>query len=150
MSTRKHVHEERFKAAPRELFELLVRPSAIRSWWSASRAIVVPQAGGAWAAAWGSDEDDPDYSTVARIAEFDPPRRLVLDDYRYRAKQGPLPFEASFVTTFEIEPDGDGARLRVTQDGFPAAAIADDFYAGCQTGWRATFDGIRRFLAENR
>jgi uncharacterized protein YndB with AHSA1/START domain/catechol 2,3-dioxygenase-like lactoylglutathione lyase family enzyme len=147
MTTRTHVHEEVFPAVPEAVFALLHTPSAIRAWWGAHRAIVLPQPGGVWAATWGASEDDPDYVTVARIAAFDPPRRLVLGDYRYRARSGPLPFDADFVTTFEVEPVPDGAVLRVSQAGFPAAAAADDFYAACQRGWRDTFAGIRRYLA---
>ena len=72
---------------------------------------------------------------------------MVLSDQRYVARSGPLPFEANFVTTFEVEPDGtNGARLRVTQDGFPVAPEADEFYANCEQGWHDTFAGIRKFL----
>ena len=102
MKTRKHIHEENFPISPEELFSLLVRPSAIRKWWSVSRAIVMPEIGGTWMAAWGEDEDDPDYVSVATIQDFDPPNRLVLGDFRYRAKTGPLPFEADFVTEFAV------------------------------------------------
>ncbi|MEM7263039.1 MAG: SRPBCC domain-containing protein [Planctomycetota bacterium] len=149
MTTRSHVHEESFTAAPAALFALLHTPSAIRDWWGAARAVVIAEFGGAWAAAWGESEDQPDYITVATIAEFDPPRRLVLSDYRYHNAAGPLPFEANFVTTFEVEPAESGATLRVTQSGFPAGPEADDFYQGCDAGWRATFEGIRR-VAEGR
>jgi len=146
MPTRSHVHEEIFPVSPAELFSILLTPSAIRSWWSASRAIVVPERGGIWAATWGDSENDPDYATAATIRELDPPRRVVLADYRYRAKGGPLPFRADFVTEFLVSEHPEGAALRVTQDGFPAASIADEFYAGCERGWRDTFAGIRRHL----
>lgn len=145
METRKHVLEESFEAAPERVFRLLVTPSDIRGWWSASRAIVLPERGGSFAATWGA-EDDPDYVTIATIRAFEPPARLVLADYRYRAKTGPLPFEADFVTEFLVIPEDRGARLRVTQDGFPCDARADAFYAGCERGWKDTFDGIRRHL----
>ncbi len=150
METRKHVHEEVFPATPERVFALLHTPSAIRRWWSAARAIVIPERGGLWTATWGDDEDDPDYVSSATIRAFDPPRRLVLGDYRYRAKTGPLPFEADFVTEFLVTPHEDGAMLRVTQDGFPAGPEADDFYAGCEKGWRDTFAGIREYLGEER
>lgn len=146
--TRAHVHEEVFAAPPERLFDLLVRPSAIRAWWSAARAIVMPEPGGLWAAAWGDDEDDPDYVTTATLRVFDPPRRIVLADYRYRAKGGGLPFDAEFITEFEVEPCEDGALLRVRQDGFPAGTEADAFLAACEKGWTDTFAGIRRYLAE--
>jgi uncharacterized protein YndB with AHSA1/START domain len=144
---RQHTHEEIFPVSAERLFALLHTPSAIRGWWGAARAIVVPEEGGLWAAAWGEDEDAPDYITVATLKVFDPPRRMTLGDYRYVSKDGPLPFEADFVTTFEVEAvERASARLRVIQDGFPDGAEADDFYAACETGWRDTFAGIRRFL----
>lgn len=147
MSLRRHVHEELLPCAPERLFALLHTPSAIRAWWGAARVIVLPERGGIWAATWGGSEDDPDYVTVATIGTFDPPRRLVLTDYHYRARSGPLPFDAAFVTEFLVTPHPDGAVLRVTQDGFPADPAADAFYAACQTGWRETFAGIRSYLA---
>ena len=147
MSIRRHVHEELLPAAPERLFALLHTPSAIRAWWGAAQVIVLPERGGIWAATWGGSEDDPDYVTAATIGAFEPPRRLVLTDYRYRARSGPLPFEAAFVTEFLVTPHAEGAVLRVTQDGFPAGPEADAFYAACGTGWRDTFSGIRRYLA---
>jgi uncharacterized protein YndB with AHSA1/START domain len=150
MPARKHVHEEILPASPEEVFALLYTPSAIRSWWSAARAIVLPEPGGTWAAAWGEVEDNPEYVTVATIKEFDPPRRLVLTDYRYWAQEGPLPFDADFVTEFAVSPHDQGAVLRVTQDGFPPGPEADDFLAACETGWRNTFAGIRRYLDAGR
>ena len=146
MTTRCHVHEEQFNTSPERLFAILHTPSAIREWWNVSRAIVLAQPGGIWAATWGDDEDNPDYITAAKIREFEPPRRMVLTDYRYLAKTGPLPFRANFVTEFVVVPQSDGAILRVTQDGFPAGPEADEFYRGCEIGWRNTFAGIRRFL----
>ena len=147
---RKHVHEEAFEASPEELFRLLHTPSAIRAWWGASRAIVHSVPGGIWAAVWGDDEDDPEYVTIARMTEFDPPRRLVFADYEYHARSGALPFEADFVTEFTVEPIETGASLRVVQNGFPDAAEADAFYADCGIGWRNTFAGIRRYLENTR
>jgi uncharacterized protein YndB with AHSA1/START domain len=150
MQTRKHIHEEVFAVSPVRLFALLYTPSAIRGWWGVARAVVLAETGGIWAATWGESEDDPDYITVATIREFEPPHRLVLSDYRYRAKSGPLPFKADFVTEFAVLPHPTGAVLRVTQDGFPVCSEAEDFYQGCVRGWRDTFAGIRRYLSENK
>lgn len=148
MKPRTHVHEESFPVPPEKLFALLHTPSAIRKWWGAARAVVVPEPGGGWAAAWGASEDAPDYVTMATIREFEPPRRLVLSDYRYRAKSGPLPFEAEFVTEFVVTPQPEGSLLRMSQDGFPAGPEGDGFHAACERGWRDTFAGIRRYLEQ--
>ena len=129
------------------MFDLLITPSAIRGWWGASRAIIIPKLGGTWAAAWG-DEDDPDYISTATLVEYDPPRRLAMKYGEYYAKTGSLPFQFSddAVTIFTVEPDTSGSILRVEQTGFPSDPIADEFYAACETGWENTFQGIRRFL----
>jgi len=147
MTSRSHRHAEEFAAATQAIFELLITPSSIRQWWSASAAIVMPQVGGTWAARWG-DEDMPDYLTSAEILEFSPPHRLVLGRYQYWARAGALPFEADFCTEFEVEALDAGSRLIVTQSGFPAGAVADEHFAACQKGWNDTFAGIRRFLSK--
>ncbi len=148
MPTRKHVHEIELPVPPERVFAILHTPSAIRAWWNAARAIVLAQEGGLWAAAWGENEDDPDYLTVATMQVFDPPRRILFTDYRYYAKSGPLPFHADFTTEFTVEARPHGSLLRVSQDGFPCEPIADEFYAGCEIGWRNTFESIQRFLTE--
>lgn len=142
---RSHIHEEPFRTTPERLFQLLHTPGDIRKWWGASQAIVIPEPGGLWAAIWG-DEDDPDYITAATMKVFEPPRRILFADYRYKAKSGPMPFQANFETEFLITPSAAGATLRVTQAGFPSESVADDFYAACQTGWKNTFAGIRNLV----
>lgn len=146
MDTRKHVHEESFTAGQEEVFELLHTPSAIRQWWGADRAIVLPESGGIWAAVWGGTEDDPDYVSVATIESFDPPRSMVLTDYRYHAREGKPPFEADFRVSFRVTKSDGGSTLHVEQDGFPTGPEADAFYRACATGWTETFAGIRAYL----
>lgn len=65
MQTRTHVHEEVFASSADRVFALLHTPSAIRQWWGAASAIVVPERGGLWAAAWGLNEDAPEFVTYA-------------------------------------------------------------------------------------
>ncbi|MGH9748558.1 MAG: VOC family protein [Candidatus Polarisedimenticolia bacterium] len=148
-ATRALVHAEAFPVGTERLFALLHTPSAIRAWWGVARAVVLAQPGGMWAAAWGGSEDDPEYVTAATIRTFDPPRRMVLTDYRYRARSGPLPFEADFATEFVVTADPQGAVLRVSQDGFPIGPEGEKFRAACARGWQDTFAGIRRFLSES-
>ncbi len=148
LATRSHAAEVTLPVPPEKVFQLLITPSAIRQWWQAARVIVLPKPGGTWAAAWGEDEDEPDYITVATIDEFDPPRRLTLTDYSYRAKSGPMPFQADFTTTFTVVSHEDGALLRVRQDGFPCDAVADEFYASCERGWHQTLKNIKKYCEE--
>ncbi len=147
MQTRSHTHKETFDVTSERLFDLLITPSAICEWWGASRVIVMPKLGGVWTAAWGA-EDEPDYISTATLVEYDPPQRLVMRYGEYYAKSGSLPFKFAedAVTIFSIEPDADGSTLRVEQTGFPRDAVADEFYAACETGWKNTFAGIRSYL----
>jgi hypothetical protein len=129
-------------------FALLHTPSAIRAWWSAARAVVAPRPRGIWVAVWGADEDAPDYITAARIVIWDPPRTLRLGDFEYYRKEGEeLPFLAGIETEFSVSARDSGSLLRVHQTGFPDEPIADGFFASCQAGWAATFEGIQRHVA---
>lgn len=143
MNTRSHTASIIIAAPPEAVFRALHTPSAICKWWLASRAIVMPEPGGLWAATWGP-EDDPDYITAATMKVFDPPRRLVMSDYRYRAKSGPMPFQADFTTEFSVDPHESGTKLTVTQDGFPCDANADGFYAACEKGWHDTLRNLQQ------
>ena len=147
METRRHIHEEEFPVTAEELFAILHTPTAICGWWGASTAIVIPQKGGIWAAAWGTDPDAPDYISVFTIAEFDPPARMLLTDASYLARAGQPPFEAKITAEFIVAPSPGGSVLKVVQDGFPSDPIADDFYLACETGWKNTFAGIRKYLS---
>lgn len=146
MPGRTHIHQETFRVSPEKLFEILMKPSAIREWWSAARVVINPREGGTWAAAWGDVEDDPDYVTAAKIRELDPPSRLVLSDYEYYAKEGDDSFDMEFTTEFLVEPADGGAMLRVSQEGFPEGPGGDEFLSACKKGWEDTFAGIRRYL----
>jgi ribosomal-protein-alanine N-acetyltransferase len=150
MATRSIEREIQLPCTPEAAFELLVRPSAIRAWWQAERAIVLPGEGGLWCAAWGDDEDRPDYTTAARLRVFDPPRRLVLDRYQYRSRFGPMPFEAEFEVEFALREQGAGCVLAVAQRGFPAEPIADAYFDGCRQGWQDTLEGILRLVRAPR
>lgn len=144
--TRSHQISRQFDHPPSEVFAALITPSQLRGWWSVSRAIVIPQAGGIWCATWGDDEDTPDYISSATIKVFEPDRKLVLSDYQYVSPEGGLPFEADFKTTFEIQSHNDGSEMTITQTGFPADPSADDYYAGCETGWKQSLDALEQFL----
>jgi uncharacterized protein YndB with AHSA1/START domain len=131
-------------------FALLHTPSAIRAWWAAARAVVAARRGGLWVAAWGADEDAPDYITAARILIWEPPHRLRLGEFEYVTPDGQgLPFEAALETEFTVLAEPEGCRLTVRQSGFPAGPAADAFFTACEQGWAATFAGIARYVKEH-
>ncbi len=143
---RSHRHEEILPAPPADVFRLLHTPSAIRDWWGATNVIVNPERGGTWCAAWGADEDNPDYISAATIETFEPEVRLRLGSYSYYAKEGDMPFEADFSVDFRLSPHPDGTVLSVTQAGFPDSPDGDAYFNACQKGWTDTFANIRRHI----
>ena len=146
METRHHIHEEPFEVSPERMFDILITPAAIRRWWGASKVIVVPQKSGTWMAAWGEDENNPEYISTFTIKEIDPPHRLVLGDGRYQAHSGEQPFEMNMTAEFTVDPREEGCTLKVVNDGFPIDESADEFYDACLVGWKNTFDGIRKYF----
>jgi uncharacterized protein YndB with AHSA1/START domain len=140
------VHEEVLPAPPAEVFPLLHTPSAIRLWWGASRAVVLPREGGAWAASWGRSEDRPDYQSTGMIAAFEPPNLLRLKPWRTHGAFGGAPFDDPMALEFTLEEHPRGTLLRVLQEGIPDDRRADDFHAACLAGWAETLAGLRSHL----
>jgi uncharacterized protein YndB with AHSA1/START domain len=146
MKTRKHIHEEEFSVLPERMFEILIKPSAICVWWGATRAIVLAEENGTWTAAWGEDEDNPDYISSFTIEEFDPPKRILFTNAKYFSKDGKLPFDDPITAEFIVGKSETGCTFKVIQDGFPIDSAADEYYKACETGWENTFEGIRKYL----
>ena len=129
-----------------EVFDALISPSMIKKWWFVNTAIVLPKVGGFYAAAWGADDDHPDYINFASITEFERPYKLTLVYEKYYSKEGPLPFDINFNTAFTLEEAEGKTILRIMQDGFPVSMAADEFYQGCIEGWDNTFESLKNVL----
>jgi uncharacterized protein YndB with AHSA1/START domain len=50
---RSQTHQIELNDSAENVFSYLHTRSAIRAWWGAARAIVIPRQGGTWTAAWG-------------------------------------------------------------------------------------------------
>ena len=129
-----------------EVFAALISPSQIKKWWFAKTAIVLPEAGGLYVAAWGENEDQADYISFASISEFERPFKLTLNYEKYFSKDGPLAFNANLDATFTLEELGAVTKLTVLQNGFPVSVAADQFYQGCVKGWDDTFASLKNVL----
>ena len=122
-------------AAPEVVFDVVSSPDHLREWWPDEAEFpVVP--GGAGRIGFG---DLPDDGTWVQFAVVDavPPR---LFSFRWTHDEGePAASGNSNLVVFEIEPDGTGTRLRMTESGFPERgwdeATAAARYADHSTGW---------------
>ncbi len=143
----RHIHQEYTVLAPiQEVFQSLITPSSIRSWWQVSRAIVLPEEGGTYALAWGEDEDDPDYISVSTIKHLDPPREILFTDFKYFSRGGKLPFEPQLDLRFRLQEKGRNTVVQVEQTGFPDEEVADDFYRSCIAGWKEVMQAFQETL----
>lgn len=139
-------YREIFRCSPTRLFEALHTPSQIRIWWGASKVIVIPQPNGAFAATWGENEDDPDYAVTSVLSTYDPPTRSVMTDSRYYAKAGPLGFDSDYAIEYRVTAHEQGALLHLTHTGIPSIPEADEYFAGCDVGWRQCLANLHELL----
>ena len=148
MSTRSIQRSDFFACQPQDLFAALTLPSAIRAWWGAARAIIIPRPGGLFSAAWGDEEDAPAYVSAGIMRVFDPPHRLVISDFIYLSPTERLPFESDLTIEYVIMSVPDGTQLQITHDGFPMGPEADEFFQGCESGWGNSVDSLRAFVEQ--
>ncbi len=129
-----------------QVFQALITPSKIRSWWQADRAIILPKKNGIYVIAWGEKEDQPDFITAGTIKEYSPNKRLLLADFDYFSSAGPLPFEAKFEILFTLTGNGTTSNLTVLQTGIPDLAAADEYFEGCLKGWTDTLNSLKKVV----
>ena len=146
---RKVFKEIVIESASTRVFEALIKPNAICTWWSARSAIIIASIGGLYAVAWGEDMDDPDYINHSTISGLEENKKLTLQHCDYLAKAERLPFEATFEVDFALESIEKGTHLTVVQTGFPDDAIADHYFKGCQQGWEDVLKSIKSYCEKS-
>ena len=140
--------EEPFGISPERMFEILTTPSAIRSWWGASTAVVDARAGGSWVTAWGEVENDTEYVNSFQILEFEPPHRMLLGGGKYTSGTN-WPIITNITTELIVEAQQSGCVLRIIQESKPADPLLDDYFDACVAGWQNSFEGIRNYVHNN-
>ena len=148
MDARRKEIEEPFPISPDKMFEILITPSSIRSWWGASTVVIDARAGGSWVTAAGDGNNDSEYINSFEILEFDPPNRMLLGSGRYFTGKN-WPIQTSMTTELVVAARPNGCTLRIVQELTPADPLLDDFFDACIAGWENCFEGIRNYLYQN-
>jgi uncharacterized protein YndB with AHSA1/START domain len=115
------VRELTIAARPETVWEFLVDPEKATRWMGIDAAFE-PQPGGAYRVTVLSGN-----VANGRFVELDPPRRLVLTwGWEPGGHEGPGSSVApgSSTVEFELEPEGDGTRLRFVHRDLPSAEAA--------------------------
>ncbi len=125
----------RFAAAPERLFDAWTDPRLAAGWLfttpvsEAHRVEIDLRVGGRWEIV--DRRGGVDYRAIGEYLEIERPQRLVFTF-------GMPQFSDAFTTVVvEIDPDGDGAVMTLTQDGLAADAVA-----ALEQGWGDMFDAL--------
>ena len=111
--------ELQIDASPETVWEFLVDPEKAQRWMGTSVAIEA-QPGGAYRCAVV-----PGHTARGEVVEVDPPRRLVFTWGWEPDGDGPnLVPPGTSTVEIELEPEGEGTRLRFTHRDLPSAESA--------------------------
>ncbi|GAA1742229.1 SRPBCC family protein [Luedemannella helvata] len=119
-------------APPEVVFEVVSRPEHLREWWS-DDAHLDPAPGAVGELIWG----DRAQVEAITVVDVDPPRRF---SFRWVTTAGePASPDNSLLVTFDIEADGAGTLLRLTETGFREKgweiAVLEQAYKEHVVGW---------------
>jgi len=129
----------RFDASPERLFEAWTDPDLAARWLFTSptserhSAELDVRVGGKWAIT--DRREGVDYRALGEYLEVERPRRLVFTF-------GMPQFSPAFnKVTVEVDADGAGSMMTLTQEDLPA-----DYIPATEEGWRAMFDALAGLL----
>lgn len=123
-------------ASPEVVFDVVSSPEHVREWWP-DEAEYPAVAGGAGRIGFRDPERGEIGWAQFQVVEAEPPR---LFSFRWTHEEGESAAPGnSFLVVFELEPAGEGTRLRMTESGFrergwDEAKVAAE-YAAHVTGW---------------
>ena len=123
-------------ASPEVVFDVVSNPEHVREWWP-SEAEYPAEPGGAGRIGFRDPQTGEIGWVQFQVVDAEPPR---LFSFRWTHEEGETAEQGnSFLVVFELEPAGDGTRLRMTESGFrergwDEAKVAHE-YAEHVTGW---------------
>jgi len=121
---------------PQHLYKAFLTPEDLSAWWGCT-AVGEARDGGMWGGGWGEGEGGLGHLTVvwAEISQLDADSVIAL-------KMGDT------VVTYAFAPDPGGAKVTVTQDGYPAGS-PDEEQAAFQS-WVDTAQSLKVWAEEHR
>jgi uncharacterized protein YndB with AHSA1/START domain len=125
-------------ASPEVVFEVISSPEHLQEWWPDEAVLDGPPAPGAVGElAWGAGETPRVHVESFTVVDALPPR-LFSFRWVYEAPDVPGPGN-SLLVTFELEPSGEGTRVRMTESGFRErgweVAVLEAAYREHVEGW---------------
>lgn len=134
-------------APPKRVFEALIDPKQVMSWWTGEdcqieRFELEPRQGGKWT--YDTKQSRLNVNGVSKfhcegeVIEYDPPRLLA---YTWIANWHDDPTRRTIVR-YELMPEEGGTQIKVTHSGLAQEAGARKDYSG---GWVGVLENLKRF-----
>jgi uncharacterized protein YndB with AHSA1/START domain len=123
-------------ASPEVVFEVVSRPEHLREWWP-DEAELEPSSGAEGHIVFQRAAPEEPVVVPITVVDVRPPRRFSFR-WVYDAGTTPGP-DNSLLVTFDLEPSGEGTRVRMTETGFRErgweAAVLEEAYREHGEGW---------------
>ncbi|MEU1964410.1 SRPBCC domain-containing protein [Micromonospora sediminicola] len=137
----------RIGAAPEVVFDVVSSPEHVRQWWS-DEADFESVSGGAGELVFVSDAGEK-FPVAIQVVDAVPSR---LFSFRWTHPSGESArSDNSFLVRFELEPDGDGTLLRMTETGFRERgweiAVLEETYRDHEQGWDHHLSRLAPYVA---
>lgn len=135
-------------ASPEVVFEVVSRPEHLKEWWP-DEAEIEPTVGAAGRLVFRGEGPATEKSVSITVVEVQPTHRFSFRwDYDAGAVPGP---GDSMLVTFDLEPSGEGTRVRMTETGFRErgweAAVLEQVYQEHVQGWNHFIPRLGEYVA---
>ena len=122
-------------ASPEIVFEVVSRPEHLKEWWP-DEADIEPEVGATGHIVFRNTDRDDTVEPIT-VVEVTPPTRFA---FRWVYAEGDVVGPGtSLLVTFDLEPSGEGTRVRMTETGFRErgweAAVLEAQYNDHVSGW---------------
>ena len=123
-------------ASPEVVFEVVSSPEHLKQWWP-DEAEIEPAAGATGRIVFHRAAPEEAQVVPIMVVAAQPPRRF---SFRWVYEAGAVPGPSnSLLVTFDLEPSGEGTRVRMTETGFRERgwdiAVLEEAYQDHVTGW---------------
>ena len=136
------------EAAPEIVFDVVSSPEHLKEWWP-DEAEVVASPGATGTLVFRRPPPEETQVVPITVVEVHPPRRF---SFRWVYDEGTAPGpDNSLLVTFELEPSGEGTRVRMTESGFRErgweVAVLEEAYREHTEGWDHFIGRLGEYVA---
>lgn len=135
-------------ASPEVVFEVVSSPEHLKEWWP-DEAAFEPAAGASGRIVFHRAAPEEALVVPITVVDAQPPRRF---SFRWVYDEGAVPGPTnSLLVTFDLEPSGEGTRVRMTETGFRErgweGAVLEHAYQEHIEGWDHFIPRLGEYVA---